>query len=419
MKRRILLVSPPESYRIQPYVRAALSLDLEINLASQGEWAISSPHSAGIGVPLEDHRSALAILLELFEHGQYDAVIGTDDSTLELAARLAEKTGLLQNLPAAVRLARRKDLSRLCLQQAGIQVPDFSIQEVSEHQLTSEPKFGFPCVIKPLALSGSRGVIRADTYEELNHGLQRSLKIISEETDLYEKTHLLLEQYIPGREFAIEGMLSDGQLNILAIFDKPDPMEGPYFEETYYISPARISICERRLLVDTVQDACQAFGLITGPIHAECRINPQGAWLIELAARTIGGLCSRLLSFGTGYSLEQLVLANAIGLDLPIELNEGAAGVLMLPTKQAGILRRVEGVMKAEKVKYIDGVEISLREGYHVTPLPEGASYLGFIFSSAPDSDKVEQALRDAHAVLNPVVAPFWPVTAGKKEASA
>jgi biotin carboxylase len=419
VKRRILLVSPPESYRIQPYVRAALSLDLEINLASQGEWAISSPHSAGIDVPLEDHGSALAILLELFEHGQYDAVIGTDDSTLELAARLAEKTGLLQNLPAAVRLARRKDLSRLCLQQAGIQVPDFSVQEVSEHQLTSEPKFGFPCVIKPLALSGSRGVIRADTYEELNQGLQRSLKIISEEEDLYEKTHLLLEQYIAGREFAIEGMLSDGQLDILAIFDKPDPMEGPYFEETYYISPARISISERRLLVDTVQDACQAFGLITGPVHAECRINPQGAWLIELAARTIGGLCSRLLSFGTGYSLEELVLANAIGLELPQQLKDGAAGVLMLPTEEAGILRRVEGVMKAERMPYIDDIEISLREGYHVTPLPEGASYLGFIFSSAPDSDKVEQALRDAHALLKPVIAPFWPVSAGKKEASA
>jgi len=419
LKRRVLIVSPPESYRIQPYVRAALSLDLEINLASQGEWAISSPVSAGIDVPLQDHRSALTTLVSLFEQQHYDAVIGTDDSTLELAARLAEKTGLQQNLPAAVRLARRKDLSRLCLQQAGIQVPAFSVEEVSEQQLLDGPHFGFPCVIKPLALSGSRGVIRADTIEGLNQGVHRSLKIISEETDLYEKNHLLLEQYIPGREFAIEGMLTDGRLDVLAIFDKPDPMEGPYFEETYYISPARVSLNEKEILVETVQNACRAFGLVTGPVHAECRLNKQGAWLIELAARTIGGLCSRLLSFGTGYSLEQLVLANAIGLELPQQLKDGAAGVLMLPTEEAGILRRVEGVMKAERMPYIDDIEISLREGYHVTPLPEGASYLGFIFSSAPDSDKVEQALRDAHALLNPVIAPFWPVTVGKKEASA
>ena len=419
LKRRVLIVSPPESYRIQPYVRAALSLDLEINLASQGEWAISSPVSAGIDIPLQDHRSALSTLVSLFEQQHYDAVIGTDDSTLELAARLAEKTGLQQNLPAAVRLARRKDLSRLCLQQAGIQVPAFSVEEISEQQLLDGPHFGFPCVIKPLALSGSRGVIRADTIEGLNQGVHRSLKIISEETDLYEKNHLLLEQYIPGREFAIEGMLADGRLDVLAIFDKPDPMEGPYFEETYYISPARVSLNEKEILVETVQNACRAFGLVTGPVHAECRLNKQGAWLIELAARTIGGLCSRLLSFGTGYSLEQLVLANAIGLELPQQLKDGAAGVLMLPTEEAGILRRVEGVMKAERMPYIDDIEISLREGYHVTPLPEGASYLGFIFSSAPDSDKVEQALRDAHALLNPVIAPFWPVTVGKKEASA
>jgi len=419
VKRRILLVSPPESYRIQPYVRAALSLGIDVNLASQGEWAISSPHSAGIDVPLHDHKSALVTLLKLFEQRQYDAVIGTDDSTLELAAKLAEKTGLQQNNPTAVRLARRKDLSRRCLHQAGIQVPAFSVVEVKENQLLDEPHFGFPCVIKPLALSGSRGVIRADSRENLNQGVQRSLKITSEETDLYEKTHLLLEQFISGREFAIEGMLSDGQLDVLAVFDKPDPMDGPYFEETYYITPARVSLNERLIIVETVQNACRAFGLVTGPVHAECRLNKEGAWLIELAARTIGGLCSRLLSFGTGYSLEQLVLANAIGLELPLELNESAAGVLMLPTEQAGILRRVEGVMKAEKVPYIDDIEISLREGNQITPLPEGASYLGFIFSTAPDSDKVEQALRDAYNLLNPVIVPFWPIIEGKKEASA
>jgi hypothetical protein len=202
---------------------------------------------------------------------------------------------------------------------------------------------------------------------------------------------------------------------VLAIFDKPDPMEGPYFEETYYISPARISQEEKQLIVETVQNACRAFGLVSGPVHAECRLNKQGAWLIELAARTIGGLCSRLLNFGTGYSLEQLVLANAIGLQLTLDLKDDAAGVLMLPIEEAGILRRVEGVMKAEKVPYIDEIEISLREGCQVTPLPEGASYLGFVFSTAPDSNKVEQALRDAHALIKPVISPLWPVIEGKK----
>ena len=419
MKRRVLLVSPPESYRIQPYVRAAHALGLEINLASQGEWAISSPHSAGIDVPLHDHVAALAVLVEIASRHHYDAVIGTDDSTLELAAKLAEQTGLQQNLPSAVRISRRKDLSRVCLQQAGVQVPEFTVIKVGENSPFDDPHFGFPCVVKPLALSGSRGVIRADSRKSLEQGLKQSLKIITEEYDLYEKSHLLIEQFIPGREFAIEGMLSDGHFEVLAMFDKPDPLDGPYFEETFYISPARITGNERQLIVDTVQRSCEAYGLITGPVHAECRLNESGAWLIELAARTIGGLCSRLLSFGTGYSLEELVLANAIGLDLTKQENSRAAGVLMLPIKEEGVLRRVEGVMKAEKIPYIDDIEISLREGYKVYPLPEGASYLGFVFSSAPDANTVERALREANRELNPVIAPFWPVFDGKKEASA
>ncbi len=311
--------------------------------------------------------------------------------------------------------ARRKDLSRQCLQLAGIQVPKFSLINAADRWKPVEPAFSFPCVIKPLALSGSRGVIRADSCDDLESGIKRSLKIIAEEVDNIEKSHLLLEQYISGREYAIEGMLNDGCLSVLTIFDKPDPMEGPFFEETYYITPARITAKEHRLLFETVQNACRAFELVTGPVHAECRLNEQGAWLIELAARTIGGLCSRLLRFGTGYSLEQLVLANATGHPLSLHIEEGAAGVLMLPIEKEGILRRVEGVMQAEKVPYIDNIEISLREGHHVKPLPEGNSYLGFIFASAPDADEVEKALRSANDLLKPVIAPYWPVSNGKK----
>ncbi len=419
MKNRILLVSPPESYRIQPYIRAAHSLGVDINLASQGEWAVSTPHSAGINVPLHDQGAALAILLDLTARKSYDAVIGTDDSTLELAAQLAERTGLQQNLPAAVRIARRKDLSRYCLQQAGIRVPEFTVIKAGESDPLTSPSFGFPCVIKPLALSGSRGVIRADSIKSLEKGVKRSFRISSEATDKYEKSHLLIEKFIPGREFAIEGMLNDGHIEILAIFDKPDPLDGPYFEETFYISPARITNHEKQLMLETVLNACTAYGLTSGPVHAECRLNEEGAWLIELAARTIGGLCSRLLSFGTGYSLEELVLANAIELDLAKQVNKGAAGVLMLPVDVAGVLRRVEGVMKAEKVACVDEVVISLREGHEVSPLPEGASYLGFVFASAPDPDTVEQSLRKAYSEINPVIAPLWPVINGKKIASA
>jgi hypothetical protein len=419
VKHRILLVSPPESYRIQPYIRAAHSLNLEVLLASEGEWAISSPWSAGVSVPLSRHQDALPVLQTLARDTPVDAVIGTDDGTLELAAKLSEALGLDQNPPNSVRLARRKDLSRQCLREAGISTPAFTLINTEELSSFDQPEFGYPCVVKPLALSGSRGVIRADDTPGLNNAIQRSLKIVSQEADSYEKNHLLIEEFIPGREFAVEAMLTHGSLDVLAIFDKPDPLDGPFFEETLYVMPARISHADRDAMIATVQAACLAYGLVSGPVHAECRINSKGVWLIELAARTIGGMCSQLLTFGTGNTLEQLVLANALGLELTNAGKSGAAGVLMLPLQKAGVLRRVEGVLEAEKVVGIDEVQISIREGYRVFPLPEGASYLGFVFASGASPDAVEYSLREANRLIKPVVAPFWSVLNAKKEASA
>jgi biotin carboxylase len=206
-------------------------------------------------------------------------------------------------------------------------------------------------------------------------------------------------------------MLKGGELQVLAVFDKPDPLHGPYFEETYYITPSRHARDTLNELHHTVLAACSAYGLQEGPVHAECRINADGVWILEVAARTIGGLCGRLLQFGTGYSLEELVLAQAMGKTLPLETSQQGAGVLMIPIPQAGILKRVEGILAAQRVPYIESVEIQLREGHELVPLPEGSSYLGFIFARAPSARQAEQALREAHACLNIVVAPLWKVS--------
>ncbi|MGR9106944.1 MAG: ATP-grasp domain-containing protein, partial [Gammaproteobacteria bacterium] len=194
----------------------------------------------------------------------------------------------------------------------------------------------------------------------------------------------------------------------LAIFDKPDPLDGPYFEETYYICPSRLAEPLRDQVRRRVAEACRAYGLVNGPIHAECRINSEDIWILELAARTIGGLCSRLFRFGVGYSLEEVVLRHAIGLSAEAREMTQAAGVLMIPIPMAGVLRRVEGVTRASAVPYVVEVVIHLREGYELVPLPEGSSYLGFIFAIGPNAQEVEQALRDAHEQLNVVVAPIW-----------
>jgi biotin carboxylase len=225
-----------------------------------------------------------------------------------------------------------------------------------------------------------------------------------------EKQLLLLEQYIPGQEVAVEALLINGELQLLAVFDKPDPLEGPFFEETYYISPSRLSDHKQQLLVDTVAATCQAYGLRHGPVHAECRINDQGVWILEVAARTIGGLCSRLFRYATGTDLESVVVSQALGRSVELKTTEKGVGVLMIPITEAGIMRRVEGVSEAARIPYIVDVIIDIREGNRLVPLPEASSYLGFIFAEAPNAAAAEAALRQAHACLNIVVAPDLPV---------
>ncbi|MDX1824788.1 MAG: ATP-grasp domain-containing protein, partial [Thiohalomonadales bacterium] len=337
-------------------------------------------------------------------------IIATDDSTTELAARAAQALGLSHNPPTAVQLARRKDLARACLAAAQIPVPCHWCLDLGQSLSIQIEEIRYPAVVKPVGLSGSRGVIRVNSPTELHQAVKRVQAMLQQEVHLDPDASrmLLLETYVPGMEVAVEGMLTAGQLQLLTVFDKPDPMEGPYFEETYYTMPSRHEPEVLLALQNTIQAACDAYGLREGPVHAECRINDEGVWILEVAARTIGGLCGRLLQFGTGYSLEELVLAQAIGNQLPMEAGQQGGGVLMIPIPQAGILKRVEGILAAQRIPYIESVEIQIREGHELVPLPEGSSYLGFIFARAPTAAVAEAALRAAHACLNIVVAPLW-----------
>jgi hypothetical protein len=251
-------------------------------------------------------------------------------------------------------------------------------------------------------------VIRVDDPEAGEIACNRIREIVRDLTDKKSRRYLLAESYIPGIEVAVEAMLDNGDLKILALFDKPDPLEGPYFEETYYITPSRLPIHQQELITQRVSDACSAYGLVNGPVHAELRLHDSEAWIMEVAARTIGGQCAQLLRHGTGHGLEELVIAQATGKILSSEISVQAAGVLMIPIPAAGILRRVEGLTAARRIAHITEVEISVREGYELVPLPEGAAYLGFIFAQGPDPESVENALRQAHACLRFVTAPAW-----------
>ena len=411
----LLLISPPNSYRTAAFIDAARRNQIDVLVASEGEHSLVSEIAAGLHVDLQDP-AALEQLLAAGRSRPFAGVVATDDATVELGSRIAAYLGLPHNPPTAARYSRRKELSRQALASSAVPIPEFRLLDLERPLDSQLDGFPLPAVIKPLALSASRGVIRVDSRDEAHAASQRITRMLAGEdsADAFTAQHLLLERFVSGQEVALEGLLRQGQLTVLAIFDKPDPLEGPYFEETYYTTPSRHSSQIQQQLIDCTQAACEALGLCEGPVHAELRITRNGPVIMEVAVRTIGGECARLLNFGTGRSLEELVILHATGQPLQLGDTAGAAGVLMLPIPGSGILRRIEGIRAARAVPGITDVLVTIRDGYELVPLPEGGSYLGFVFAQCATPQAAEAALREAHSKLNIVIAPIMRIEDGR-----
>jgi len=338
------------------------------------------------------------------------AVIGVDDDTTVLAAAIAARLGLAHNPLAALEAARDKRRQREVLRQAGLPVPRFALSRLDEDPAAVGARVGFPCVLKPLRLAASRGVMRADDAVALGAAMRRLAALLAspEVSACGEAAETALaEAFVPGREVALEGLIEDGALRVLALFDKPDPLEGPYFEESIYLTPSRLAADTQAAITECAAGAARALGLRRGPLHAELRVGERGPWVIELAARPIGGLCSRVLRFGDGVSLEELILRQAVGMSTAGFAREArSAGVMMLPIPGAGVLERVEGAEEAALVPGIEEVAITAHPGERLVPFPEGSRYPGFLFARGESTEAVERALRDAHRRLRFVFAP-------------
>ena len=418
-KPRILLLLPTRTYRATDFLDAALKLDVEVVIASEAAATTAdlSPRQSLV-LDIAAPTAATQAILEFSEIYPITAIVGVDDDTTLLATIASAALGLPHNPVASAKATRNKYLLRDTLATNGVSVPAYQRFSIYDDAVEIAKRLGadrpvnFPCVIKPLSLSASRGVIRADTPAEFVEAFQRTTKLLhalEKNTDGISaespSQYLLIEDYIPGIEVALEGILLDGELKVLALFDKPDPLEGPFFEETLYITPSRLSEDIQEALHHATAAAAQALGMRHGPVHAELRYNAEGAHLIEIAARTIGGLCSRSLRFGTGMSLEELVIRHAIGQPVEtLQREQQAAGVMMIPVPKAGILGEVRGKTQAYHVDGIVEVNITIPVGGEVVPLPEGARYLGFIFARAETPAAVEAALREAHRRLTFVI---------------
>lgn len=410
----VLIIAPYASYRIQPFVKAANELSANVIIASEGSFALTFAGAKGVNIKFQNSAAALKSLVDIALSENIKAVIGTDDISVLLANEVAAQLELPHNKTHSILATRSKELARKMLSHGAVKIPEYLVLDLDLPLNEQIRNVVYPCVVKPVNLSMSRGVIRANNVHELRTACARVEAILAGESKSNPSRVLLVERFIAGQEIALEGILYKGVLQVLAIFDKPDLLAGPYFEETYYVTPSRLSSDQQADIIKTISDACQAIGLQEGPVHAECRLNDQGVWVLELAARTIGGMCSQLFEFSTGQKLEAVVINHALGHKLKLPQKRPAAGVMMIPTPKAGILRRVEGLSAAKKIKNIDEVVISVREGYELIPLPEGASYLGFIFSTADTPAEAENALRQAYAALDIVIAPLWKATVAR-----
>jgi biotin carboxylase len=419
MDGALLLLVPTRSYRTEDFLAAASRLAVPVLVGSDLCHDVEEKFAPADGQVSLDYRrpeAAAERIAELARERPVRGIVPTDEGTAVIAALAAARLGLPFNPPEATRRAANKHRQREVLSRAGLPVPAFALHPLAAGPERAAAASPYPCVLKPLVLSGSRGVIRADDAASFVAAWQRIERLLARARaerrprDEEAAGALLVESFVPGQEVALEGLLRGGRLEVLALFDKPDPLDGPFFEETIYVTPSRHALELQCQIARVTSDAARALGLSHGPMHAELRLTPQGPRILEIAARSIGGLCGRALRFGAGTSLEEIVVSHAVGLPVAtLGRERRAAGVLMLPIPRAGVLRGVRGIEAAQAVPGVEDVVITIPEGREVEPLPEGDAYLGFAFARGDRPDQVEAALRTAHALLDVDIRPALP----------
>ena len=406
MGTRILLVAATTGYQTRSFDEAAARLGFELALATDRCHVLEDPWRDR-AFPIKFEAPALA--------GRFDGVVAVGDRPAVAAAHLAVQLSLPFHPPEAAARARDKHATRRAFAAAGLNVPPFTRVPLDADAAALAEAATYPCVLKPLGLSASRGVIRADHPAAFRAAFERIRKLLAEPDVARLRDpadqYLQIEQFVPGREFSVEAILTVGEFQPLAIFDKPDPLDGPYFEETIYVTPSREDAATQAAILASARAACAALGLRHGPVHAEVRVNAAGVWPLEVAPRPIGGLCANALRFRGGAPLEELILRHAAGQRISgFQREADASGVMMIPVPGDGVFAAVDGVEEARAAPGIDDVVITAKPGQRLTPLPEGASYPGFLFARGPDPERVYQDLRSAHEKLRFHWAPALPV---------
>ncbi len=457
---RLLILASKLGYQTRGFAEAARALGAEVVFGTDRCERLDDPWRDGaIALHFDDPLAASMKVVNTLREQPPQGILALGDRATTTAARVAQRFNLPYNAPPSVEACRSKLSQRQVLRDAGLPVPEFFAFPLDEDLTDVLPRVRFPCVIKPLTLAASQGVIRANNEQEFAAAVERLRALLqSPEVQATRESWLdrvLVETYVPGTEVAIEGLLTAGRLRVLALFDKPDPLEGPYFEETIYVTPSRLPVPTQQDITDCLQRAVRALDLTHGPLHAEFRWNDSGPWVLEVSPRPIGGLCSRALRFvpphhsesalregaagartageesrwtdgpagarpteAGGHTgpplpvfLEELLVRHALGLPgADWEREARASGVMMLPIPYSGIFQGVTGEADARAIPGVEELHITARVQDYIAAWPEGSSYLGFIFARAETPGQVEAALRAGHSKLQFTIAPRLPV---------
>jgi biotin carboxylase len=417
---RVLLLATTTGYQTRMFADAAASMGVEVVYATDRCDHLDDPWQDG-AIPVRFHEEWRSVdgVLKVLEAGPGSGVLVVGDRPSVMAAHIARLLNLPGHPPDAAVIARDKRLSRERFRSAGLLVPEFFTVPAAIDPAKILPRVTFPVVLKPTVLSASRGVIRADDALSFLTAFNRVRRLLAS-TDVRElhdseSDVIQIESFIPGAEYALEGVMEDGSLHPLAIFDKPEPLDGPFFEESIYVTPSRAEAGVQRRIIDEIARAAKAIGLHHGPVHAECRVNERGVYVLEVAARPIGGLCAKALRFVApgqpSIGLEELLMRLAMGQSIGEWQREPeASAVMMMPIPRSGVFKSVTGIEEAKAVPGVDNVLITAKPDQHLVALPEGSSYLGFVFAHGPTPEAAEQSVRAAHSHLRVEIAPWLEV---------
>lgn len=392
---RAVVVLPSTTYRARDFVEAAEALGVDLVVASEQP----PPFAMGEGyvqIDCADPHRAAETIVALGDEVPLDGVVAADDAGVVVAALAGKALGVAANDPSAAAATRDKLEMRRRFAASEISQPDFAVIEPGS--AIDDRGVGYPAVAKPLNRSAGQGVIRVDTPDELSAAVPRIRSIIGD-----QQAPILVESFLGGDELAVEGLVRGGELAVLALFDKPGRATGPYFPETILVTPSRLPGPVQSEATRVAQRAVEAVGIEHGPVHIEVMADEGKVSVIELAARSIGGLCSRSLNFGLmGTTLETLVLRNTLGLDKPeLQRERAASGVLMIPIPRSGTLEAVNGIDRVREIEGITGVDLTIQPGSRVMSPPEGDRYLGFVFARGDTPDQVQSTLTRADALID------------------